>query len=1312
MRTTFLFSGFVLALAAGAAAAPLPPLDIADIPPYAGRVNVHPNVILSLSIEYPAAGIAYRGDNGLYDRTFEYVGYFNPAQCYRYVGGARNVVDGYFAIARAADPVTHECDGRTFSGNFMNWAVSSTLDMLRYALTGGDRVVDTADTTILQRAVLPEDFYANYAHFPRRILSAGGKSSAPERVTPFKVDKLHVVSCRNRILFSDLAAEAGHCDTPAYERSGRLAKTDKRLGEYLARVKVCDSAEGATRGDLCRRYGANYKPAGVLQRHAGRMRFAAMGYLLDDAATRYGGVLRVPMKHIGPKKFGPPDFGERPNDRAEWDAATGVLYRNPDAPGARDHAGANSGILNYLNQFGRGGIYKKHDPASELHYEAIRYLQGKQPTLEAAAGMTAAMKDGFPVIEGWSDPVAASCQRNYIVAIADAETHGDRYVPGHRNGGRGYGGARDPARPVDVAVAGRTPELDAAAWTRMVGEMEADTAGRYGNRARRPALANLDMLDTGAGGRGSYYMAGLAYWANTHDIRLDKPTRARTLVLDLDEGGNGRIDGSTRTVAPRDSQLYLAAKYGGFVDRNGDGNPFMTLAEDGKGRVSSDDEWSSDGGARPANYFLAGRPDVLIGAIRKMFADIAAGGRADAGAVASNAVPSADGARVYSAGFDASAWSGSLRRLRLLPDGTVAEAADWDAGEILTGGDGKDARPAPDARRIYTTRVDDGVAYGTVEFRWERLSPEQQALLDAAPDDGGRDGLGRQRVDFLRGVRNLEIGAAGGMFRARKRLLGDIVNSVPVYGAKPAAHVRGDGYADFAERHKGRADAVYVGANDGFLHAFAADDGVELFAYLPSVLLSQVNRLTSPDYEHRPFVDGAPAVAEARIGSQWRTVLASGMGGGAQGVFALDVTNPADFAGGLGALWEFTDADDAAMGNLRAAPAIAKFRVGDDKGVPRYRYFVVASSGWNNYQPDGSGRFDAKGAGALFLLALDKPAASRWREGVNYYKFKTPVMDDGLANALGPPALVVGGDGAVRRAYAGDLQGNLWRFDFTGAAPWSRALGSSPKPLFAARDAEGRRQPITARPRVVFAPGGGYLVLFGTGRLVAPADAAAGDFTPQSFYAVLDSAANDGTTVTRAQLAARSAARIDAGGVGGAIAVSGAAFRYGASEGGGKGWYLDFAASDKTGERSIGEPTTAYGRVFFNTVIPGADPCGAGGGRTYALDALTGMPPGGGTTGTPSAIVVNAPLLLETGPAETGERDAVGARVVKRRYTVVDFGSGAGAGSAEGGPPAAQVPAAQARERERAVEVSLSAGRLGWREVANWRELRHAAGKK
>lgn len=1301
-----------------ASATTSPELNIASKPMFNGRSNVHPNMLLSLSVEFPTVGAAYRGNGGTYNRIVEYIGYFNPKKCYRYQGSYRNPVndpndstyDRYFYISKSADEL-HECGGDSFSGNFMNWAASSAIDMFRYALTGGDRIIDTPTVTILQRAVLQDststNFYANGTYFPRRVVTASGDVSAPKMVTPFDAKTLYVVSCRNRILFSDSTSgsvdskiASGYC-TSQWDGNGTPPSNaiDKKFGDFLVRVRVCDDHESAERRDLCQPYGSGYKPVGQVQRNAEKLRIGAMGYLLDDSASRYGGVLRAPIKYVGSRKRNSVDLVESDNEKLEWDSDTGVFYNNPEVPSDRNGT-SNSGVVNYLNKFGRSGVYKRYDPVSELYYESIRYFQGKQPTLEATANVSEAMKDGFPVIASWEDPVIASCQSNYIVSIADVNTHWDRYIPGNNRTTFGTNGANayDNARFAESAVDGKFPALDILKWTQAVGDMEIDVAGTFKNPAKNSNLSGLEAKDTGASGHGTYYMSGLAYWANTNDIRLDKRTRVKTFTVDVDEGGNGQIDGNPRTLKPRDSQLYLAAKYGGFEAKTKENNPFITLSDDGKEVGASYVEWSDgvDTTAVPRNYFLASQPKELISSISKVFAAIADSSGTISGVSASTTRISTDGTYVYQPGFESSGWGGSLKKMGVTVDANgaviVGKKPEWDAGAILTGAAGKAAEPAPDARKIYTAKFGNDNSMSTVEFKWTALSDQQKMALDLAPYDDVSDGRGIDRVNFMRGSRDLESDKPNGIFRIRKRILGDIVNGNPLFVGSPASNVQGVDYQKFYEDHKGRTNAVYIGANDGMLHAFRADDGKELFAYVPNALIPGLNRITSPRYQHQPYADGVASVSEARIGPSWKTILVSGMGGGAQGVFALDVTDPANFEGGSKAIFEFTDADDPDMGNVMGAPVIAKFQTGYKNGVPEYKYFTVVGSGLNNYKADGEKHFNTDAAGALFLLSLDKSPSVQWTENVNYFKIRVPSSNTELSNGLGTPAIVLGAMGATRYVYAGDLQGQLWRFDFTGMGAWAESKPAATL-LFVARDALGIRQPVTVQPKVVFAPGGGYVVLFGTGKFVEEADAAPGNFSAQSFYGVLDTTGINYTVAGRSELNSRVIEKYGDG-----FKISGASVAYGMSQAG-KGWYIDFFDSANTGERSISNPLILNGRLFFNSLIPARDPCDPGSGRSYVLDTLTGLPSNDGVTGFLSVIgMLSAPVPFEMG-VEVSDRNAIGKRIARKKYTVVNFGTGRKPGAGE------------AASGEQGM-LHVPAGRFSWREVPNWQELRNAFSKK
>lgn len=638
-------------------------------------------------------------------------------------------------------------------------------------------------------------------------------------------------------------------------------------------------------------------------------------------------------------------------------------------------------------------------------------------------------------------------------------------------------------------------------------------------------------------------------------------------------------------------------------------------------------------------------------------------------------VKTADGGALFQSGPVA---AGLVRRALGMDVDAAAPigATLWNAGEILTGNPAakppQAPRPAPAARRIYTSK-DEGKGRVTIAFEWASLSAPQRALLDLAPGALLPDGLGEARLDYVRGEREREVGRPGGIFRPRTSVLGYGLHGGPLYVGPPSAAVADSAFPAFYERYRKRRAAVYLGASDGMLHAFDAADGVELFAYIPDLLTASLNQITGSGYAGGAVVDGVPAVGEALSAAGWRTVLVSGLGAGAPGVFALDVSDAARFEA---ALWEFGERDDPAIGKVTAPPALAKFRVALKNGVAEYRHFAVVP-----------------GAGTLFLLALDQSLASPWRLNVNYFKLTPPA---GEPNALGPAALVLDAGGAVRYAYAGDLQGNLWRFDFSGAAPWTNGVGfgAAKLPLFVARDKSGVRQPITQRPQVAYAPGCGYLILFGTGK---PAEAGgAAPTQAQSFYAIRDASGRNPAPVGgRDALAARSTGEAADGAW---LTVKGAEFRYDGAAAK-DGWYLDLPGA----EANLGGAVLAGGKVFFNTVLAAGESCAAPGGRTYALDALSGLAAGadgvvqsGKASGHFSVEAIGGAPLVWAAGAQIGPRDPTGRTIATTSYRVLNF-------SADGVPA---VPGAGA-----AISASAPAGRMSWREVLNWRELHDAAAR-
>lgn len=1106
---------------------------------------------------------------------------------------------------------------------------------------------------------------------------------------------------------------------------GSTAVSGTTTGVMSARVRVCDDVEKTTRTDLCARYpDGNYKPVGEIQRYATGVRVAAFGYLKDNAITAYGGVLRAPMKYMGPTYIDP-NGQPQTNAGAEWNADTGVFNVNP--LGAASPY-TTSGVINYLNKFGTlgstVGYYKTYDPVGELYYEVLRYYQGLQPSAQAISGYTAdtTKADGYPVYTTWTDPVQNACERrNFILTIGDVNTHADKQLPGHQtpsSNGVANTANGDAARATEL-VPGSSPAsyLDSVYWTDLLTGFETNVAKSYtdslgraqstsGNPNSNGFNTSLATKCTGAT-CSAYYWAGAAYWANTQPIRRDskgspaqsmKDVRVKTFTIDVDEGGNGDIeDTNPRGIKPRRSSFYLAGKYGWFNDANLDGNPFST-----SGGVFNNKEWEdSTAPNTPDGYVIASQAQKMITGIRKFFrAASSERGAASVSAISTSRFTSnAPDGDFFAPRFLAGDWSGTVQRSRLVLNtttGIVESTPDvvWDAGDILTSASvtlsptvsAPFVKPAD--RKIFTFATDGSSTVG-VPFKVTSKAAFDSAVLTALgtnPSTGVADSLTDARINWLRGERDNELSNSSGSLRRRGSIMGDVINSGPVYKQAADTRLQGPGYLSFAQSVSNRTAMLYVGANDGMLHAFRASDGKELFAYIPRAVAPHLNKLTHPAYVHRPYVDGVPLVSEAQVGSSWKTLLVSGMGGGAQGIFALDVTNPDTFGAG-NVMFEFTDADDPDMGNVLTQPALVKIMVPSTTtgGAPSYKWFVAVGSGYNNYKADGA--VNATGAQAMFFLSVDKPSNEAWHSGTNYFKVVFPVASASTANGMMNPGFVPGPQGEVMVLYVGDLQGNLWKMDLsaginaTNIASSVFTSGGVRVPMFVATSS-GTRQPITTAPQAVVANTKGYMVLFGTGKFVEPLDTSTAG--QQTIYGIWDSLEDTVTnyTVPLNKLYHRTATL-----TGTSVTIGTGTFDYGLTGTGYyRGWYLDLP---ETRERIAVESEVGIGVIAFSAAIPEGTCSGDGNGRHYTLNPVYGYSLSGAAAASPGIPSGPKIFQIELDPSSYTTRSPTGRRSVSIEQQVISSST-------------------KITDSDNALvkgtklnTVTIPAGRMSWRELRN-----------
>jgi len=542
-----------------------------------------------------------------------------------------------------------------------------------------------------------------------------------------------------------------------------------------------------------------------------------------------------------------------------------------------------------------------------------------------------------------------------------------------------------------------------------------------------------------------------------------------------------------------------------------------------------DDLWHASVNGR-GSFVLANDPAEFTAALRRTLSSILERTGSFSN-LAANSTRIDSGTRSYQASFVSGLWTGNVRAFPVTSSGIDTSTPLWNASTgIPTTG-----------RKIFTRSGATGAVFPT--------TAQQTALArTVAPVVTGPD-----NAAYIAGNRTLEM-ANGGTLRNRSQLLGDIINSSPAYAA--------------------REQTLYVGANDGMMHAINANDGTERFAYVPGgINLTDLASLSDPDYEHRYFVDGAIALS-TRAQTPSSTVLVGALGRGGKGIYTLDVTDPGNFAAG-NVMWEATETTGNNMGLVIGQPIITKLNNGQTG--------VIVPNGINS-----------TGDRAALLVY-------RLSDGALLAEINT-----GVGSAAAPNGLIAAtvrdndGNGTADYVYAGDMQGNLWRFNLTSTSTATWTSGGSRTVMYTAINDAGQRQPITAAPSVVRDPATFQLwVFFGTGRFITEGDLS--NLQVQSVYGVKDSA----TTISgRAALQRRTI-----------IATENGARAFEAPSGiatGVQGWYMDlvtppYPPGTAIGERVISDTQVVAGVLIFSSIIPSQDPCLPGGsGFLNALDAFSG----------------------------------------------------------------------------------------------------------
>ncbi|MCH9697186.1 MAG: pilus assembly protein PilC [Gammaproteobacteria bacterium] len=1322
---------------------------IADIPLFLNQ-SVNPRVMLTMSNDHQLFIKAYTdysdldGDGTLdtsYVDTVEYSGYFNSNMCYDY-----SVSDDRFNPATLATGTNnHFCNeggGNRWSGNFLNWATMTRMDIIRKVLYGGYRSTDNG-TTVLQRAMLPYDVHA-FA----KVFNPGSPGET-NQLTPYSESAITMCNFTHGIgLSRDLdtasyppvirvangawprwaASEVKQCQ---WGSGTRPSSTDSlEFADLSVRVNVCHkTATEDFREANCSTYpNGNIKPTGILQHYGedSTSRPILFGLMTGSyQKNKSGGVLR---KNIG--KLSGNDAANASQN--EIDSNSGVFINQ----GATDEGIINTmnrlrissydfGSQKYQNSCHSPGIPDFDDgecvdwgnPLSEIYLETLRYLAGKASPTTAFNADDSDFIISLPQVS-WKDPMPAEdwCADTSVIAISTGlnsfdtdqlsndlginvnsitdvvgslEGINDSYLIGSNGttddgqctgkplsglgsasgicpevpstkGGYGIAGLAFHAHTEDlrsdrdeeqnvftysIALAESLPKFEIPVGDGTITILPACEANSSGSASLTSSgWRNCSMTDLIVENLG--YTAGQlssgrflvnwedSTWGNDYDMdgieRLEfcvgsacspavssneinvtttaaqanaghalrfgfTVTGSQTdgvILPVLRPGGRNFNLGSaapwgvtppvTTTLTAGTSSarllknpLWYAAKYGGFIESDNKNNPQPNLAT----------EWDADSDGLPDAFFAATNPAKLGAALNDVLNDVVSR-ISSASSVATNSTRLDTNTLIYQARFNSGDWSGEVLAYPVNPGGSIASST-WDAGELV---------PLETNRKIFT--YDSANATG-IEFEWSTLTPAQQTAL------GTED-----MVSYLRGDQSQEQ-QNGGTFRNRSRLLGDVVNSDPWFvghenfgyenlpnfadaNGNPDPDAEGPAYRTFIDSstYTNRRRMLYVGSNDGMLHGFDATTGVEQFAYIPDFLISELPQLARSNYVHRYYVDGSPRAAAANFGTtssaQWKTVLMGSAGAGGRGVFALDITNPDTFSAS-NVLWEFDNADDADLGYTFGQPTIVR--------LPTGQWAAIVANGYNS---------DSHKA-ILFILDIT--------DGSVIAKLDTGIGDGSTPNGLSTAIPVdTDNDYTADVIYAGDMLGNLWKFDVSdkNANQWEIAFkqGQNPRPLYVAcnEDPCVNRQSITGKPQVGRHPDAGVMVYFGTGQYFETGDNQV-TANPQinTYYGIWDNGAQvEGRDNLQVQTIIS-----ETGFQGNTFRVtSDTEVNYGSGNNGKQGWYMDLVAPSPAlpdGERVTTRSLLRHGRIIFTTLIPSPDRCSFGGTSwLMELDAVNG----------------------------------------------------------------------------------------------------------
>lgn len=781
------------------------------------------------------------------------------------------------------------------------------------------------------------------------------------------------------------------------------------------------------------------------------------------------------------------------------------------------------------------------------------------------------------------DPVQYSCQQNFTLLTTDGYWNGNAGLKVDGSGSVGNQDAAPTPLPYREGPAAPDTLADVAMYYYLT-DLRDTTLGNCTGALGSDVCLN-DVLESGDDNNKKQHMTTFTLGLGVDGFLNYSPTYKTDSSGDFYNLKNG-LAGVQWPLPGADN-----------------GDTTYTAAE----RATVDDLWHAAVNGRGA-YFSAKNPEELIAGISGTLLALGDAPGTGSATALSNVTPVAGDNYAYSARFTTGTWSGNLFARTIDSLGTLSANALWcvenesSVTPACTGKLNSQVAANTDTRNIYFNDAGTlkdftfgnlGAAGKGGYFDQAYLSTRLHQWLDSEYTVYQKTKVGGDAfVNYLSGqfgfdkraANDLGAGVDNRIYRERGAVLGDIVESDPVFVGKPKYEYTDAGYSAFVSGNAARPRTIYVGANDGMLHAFDADPltgGAERWAFIPTAVMPNLWKLADKNYRnmHTNYVNAEISVGDVFINGQWETILVSGLGQGGRGYFAINITDP--LAPKL--LWEFDSSTEANLGYSYGKPLITKRADG--------KWIVAVTSGYNNTTP-------GNGTGHLFVLdAADGNVLSDISNGVG--SVGTP---SGLAQVAGFANNPVKNN-TSDYVYGGDLLGNLWRFDMmTNTATLITTLV----------DGVGNTQPITVIPTLGEAEGK-RVVYVGTGKFIEPEDLLPVNYKQQTLYAIKDDNLSSAVVGIRSQMVEQTLST---------AGITRESSSHGVDWGSKLGWFVDL----DSGERQNVKATLISGVLFVPTIVPPSGLCDLNGkGWLNVFDYKTG----GAVDATVSTVVstqVSSPI--------------------------------------------------------------------------------------